>query len=154
MLQCPNNLSGIRRGFRHLLVVATLVFLDPAAPMARTQDHSSDDLRKLNQSVDALIKRVAPSVVQILVTGYGPLEEGDRGNTNSLIGRQRAIGSGFVIDASGYIVTNAHVVSGAERVQVVLPDPMSRARSRRRSPRVLALFPPGLPAYRKNSILR
>src|SRR5205807_6948369 len=35
---------------------------------------------------------------------------------------QRAIGSGFVIDPRGYIVTNAHVVKGAQRVQVVLPS--------------------------------
>lgn len=82
----------------------------------------TDDLRKLNKSVDALIKKVSPSVVQILVTGYGPLEEGDHGNTTAVIGRQRAIGSGFVIDSSGYIVTNAHVVNGAQRVQVVLPN--------------------------------
>jgi serine protease Do len=82
----------------------------------------TDDLRKLNRSVDALIKKVSPSVVQILVTGYGPLE-GERGNTASVIGRQRAIGSGFVIDPSGYIVTNAHVVNGAQRVQVVLSNP-------------------------------
>jgi serine protease Do len=38
-----------------------------------------------------------------------------------VIGRQRAIGSGFVIDPAGYIMTNAHVVNGAQRVQVVLP---------------------------------
>jgi serine protease Do len=82
----------------------------------------TDELGKLNQSVNALIKKVSPSVVQILVTGYGPLEEGERGNTTSVIGRQRAIGSGFVIDPSGYIVTNAHVVNGAQRVRVVLPD--------------------------------
>src|SRR6266852_3922664 len=80
----------------------------------------TDDLHKLNESVDALIKKVSPSVVQILVTGYGPLES-ERGNTGVVIGRQRAIGSGFVIDSGGYIITNAHVVSGAQRVQVVLP---------------------------------
>jgi serine protease Do len=82
---------------------------------------SGDALHKLNESIDSLIKKVSPSVVQILVTGYGPLEEGDRGSTSVIIGRQRAIGSGFVIDPSGYIVTNAHVVTGAQRVRVVLP---------------------------------
>ena len=35
--------------------------------------------------------------------------------------RQRAIGSGFVIDPDGYIMTNAHVVANAQRVQVLLP---------------------------------
>ena len=92
----------------------------PAAD-AQSRDRSTDALRKLNESVDALIKKVSPSVVQILVTGYGPLEDAERGNTTAVIGRQRAIGSGFVIDPSGYIVTNAHVVKGAQRVQVVLP---------------------------------
>jgi serine protease Do len=88
---------------------------------ALREEPRTDELRKLNESVNALIKRVSPSVVQILVTGYGPLEGGERGNAASVIGRQRAIGSGFVIDRSGYIVTNAHVVNGAQRVQVVLP---------------------------------
>jgi serine protease Do len=93
------------------------------APLASAQsaENSGDTLHKLNESVDALIKKVSPSVVQILVTGYGPLEEGDRSSTAVIIGRQRAIGSGFVIDPSGYIVTNAHVVNGAQRVRVVLP---------------------------------
>ena len=35
----------------------------------------TDELRKLNESAAALVKKVSPSVVQILVTGYGPLEE-------------------------------------------------------------------------------
>ena len=81
----------------------------------------TDELRKLNESAGALIKKVSPSVVQILVTGYGPLEEGEKGSASAVIGRQRAIGSGFVVESSGYIMTNAHVVNGAQRVQVVLP---------------------------------
>jgi serine protease Do len=127
MRQCPNCLSSqssrTSRRSRSLLAVVTFVFLGYRAPLARAQERSSDDLRRLNQSVDALVKRVSPSVVQILVSGYGPLEETDHGNTNSIVGRQRAIGSGFVIDEAGYIVTNAHVVRGAERLQVVLPNP-------------------------------
>jgi serine protease Do len=60
-------------------------------------------------------------VVQILVTSYGAREEGLRGDANVVVGRQRSMGSGFVIDPDGYIMTNAHVVSGAQRVQIALP---------------------------------
>ncbi len=34
----------------------------------------------------------------------------------------RALGSGFIIDPAGYIVTNNHVVDGASKVQVILND--------------------------------
>src|SRR5260370_742594 len=71
------------------------------------------------------IKKVLPSVVQILVTGYGPIDSSERSNAAVVIGRQRAIGSGFVIDPAGYIITNAHVVTGAQRVQVVVPEGVS-----------------------------
>ena len=33
-----------------------------------------------------------------------------------------ALGSGFIIDPSGYVVTNNHVVGNAEKVQVILQD--------------------------------
>jgi serine protease Do len=59
--------------------------------------------------------------VQILVTSYGAREESGRGDAGVVMGRQRSVGSGFVIDGDGYIMTNAHVVSGAQRVQIVLP---------------------------------
>src|SRR5713226_5188468 len=107
---------------RALFGSALFLLVHLPAAGAQSRDHSTDALRKLNESVDALIKKVSPSVVQILVTGYGPIESGERGNTATVIGRQRAIGSGFVIDPTGYNVTNAHVVAGAQRVQVVVPE--------------------------------
>lgn len=36
--------------------------------------------------------------------------------------QQRGTGSGFIISAGGQILTNAHVVDGADRVQVILKD--------------------------------
>jgi len=105
---------------RAATVLFSLALFLTASSRAQAQDRSTDALRRLNESVEALIRRVSPSVVQILVTGYGPLEETDHGNAGVVIGRQRAIGSGFIIDPNGYIITNAHVVNGAQRVQVLL----------------------------------
>jgi len=115
--------KGNRRIRRGLFAAAALLCFGSLAGQVHAQERrSTEELRKLNESVDALIRKVSPSVVQILVTGYGQIEEGEHGNTGVVIGRQRAIGSGFVVDPSGYILTNAHVVSGAQRVQVVLSN--------------------------------
>jgi serine protease Do len=86
---------------------------------------AANPLRDLNASVEELALQVSMSVVQVLVTGYGPIDDGrSRGGEAGLkIGRQRSIGSGAIIAADGYIVTNAHVVAGATRVQVVLHGP-------------------------------
>lgn len=36
--------------------------------------------------------------------------------------KQQAMGSGFIIDIKGYIVTNNHVVEGADKIKVILKD--------------------------------
>jgi serine protease Do len=78
-----------------------------------------DFLHQLDNSVESLVQQVSPAVVQILVTGYGTVEQ--HGHTDTaLIGRQRILGSGVIVDPEGYIITNAHVVEGAETVRVVL----------------------------------
>ena len=77
-------------------------------------------LQQLNGALESLSARVSPAVVQILVTGYGSLKEEDRSQT-ALIVRQHAVGSGVIVDSNGYIMTNAHVVEGAQRIRVALP---------------------------------
>src|SRR5260370_30605901 len=77
-------------------------------------------LRQFSNSLEDLVSRVSPAVVQIQASGLEPVE-GKSGV--ALIVQQRAIASGVIVDADGYIVTNAHVVEGAQQIRVVLPMP-------------------------------
>jgi len=93
-----------------------------AKPQAKP-DESAGALVQLNNALESLAARVSPAVVQILVTGYGPLREEDKSQTAFIV-RQHAVGSGVIVDSNGYIMTNAHVVEGAQRIRVALPLPM------------------------------
>ncbi len=85
---------------------------------AKLSSASIDVLRDLDQAVDNIAEQVLPAVVQILVSGFGPSHEQRDGE--NVIQRQRGIGSGVIVDPNGYVITNAHVVTGAQRIQVVM----------------------------------
>ena len=68
-------------------------------------------------SVADIVKRTAKGVVEITVTSAGQTSPfGGDGQS------QQAQGSGFVFDKQGHIVTNQHVVDGAESVSVKFSD--------------------------------
>lgn len=92
------------------------------------------------EALPDLVERLLPAVVSIAVThggtqgnvsGRNRVPEGspferhfreyfDRRQPN--LRRGRAVGSGFIISADGYIVTNHHVIKNASQVQIVMTD--------------------------------
>ena len=67
---------------------------------------SSDTLGAMRE---AAVRNVRPAVVQVnVVTASG-----------------EGLGSGVILDSRGYIVTNNHVITGAQRIQVMLYDGIS-----------------------------
>ena len=93
-----------------------------AAGQAARSVPSTQTLDLLSTAFEDLSRRVSPSVVQVVVTGYGSLDE-EAPSADALLGLRRTGGSGVILDAGGYIVTNSHVIEGARRVQIVLPRP-------------------------------
>jgi serine protease Do len=92
--------------------------------------------------VATLVAKVKPSVVNITTVQEVKVPRGDGPDLGQLfpfmdprqipglrrhpggdeVTRQQALGSGFLVDTQGHVVTNAHVVDGADAVKVKLAD--------------------------------
>ncbi len=101
------------------------------------------EIRMIPESFSALAEMASPAVVNIRTvrtekTGNifrqfhkGPFGEDDQMEDffNKFFNqnqpkefKQRSLGSGFIIDKDGYIVTNNHVVENADKIKVILKD--------------------------------
>ncbi len=92
-----------------IYVLATGTTLQPRSASAAAQMPVDES------TITAIYATYSPAVVEIKVTSQTP---GIRGGGFMQSGQ----GSGFVIDATGNILTNNHVVDGATTVQVVFKD--------------------------------
>ena len=87
--------------------------------LGQTQPAPVNPLKQLSESLEALAENVSPTVVQIFTTGFAAVAGQDLMQTGEVTAR-RTTGSGVLVHPEGYIVTNAHVVAGAQRVRVLL----------------------------------
>src|ERR1700722_14356767 len=97
------TLSRLRRIISRMGVtfLASLpLLLSPGIARAQTAQKSPapDLLHQLNSSIEALVQRVSPTVVQVQVTGYGSTQESNQGQTSLVISKQRSVGSGVIVD--------------------------------------------------------
>ena len=94
----------------------TIVFDDSAStatPPQVTVTNAAAAASSSTETVGDIYKSAGDSVVEITVTSAGQASPmGGNGGT------QQATGSGFVYDTQGHVVTNQHVVDGAQSVSV------------------------------------
>jgi serine protease Do len=110
----------MRRVMAAGLVAAAGALATPeASAQARAQaPPRAVTLSEISASFEALAAQVGSSTVQVLASGL--VVDPDATAGDATVERRRASGSGVVLDATGYVMTNYHVVQGARRVQVVL----------------------------------
>ena len=89
------------------------------APAAPSTGNGNGVGKALSVSFRSAVERAAPSVLTVhsaRTAARGPLGLGGR----TLL--SQGLGSGVLIDRDGYVVTNNHVVAGANELAVALPD--------------------------------
>jgi serine protease Do len=104
--------------FRTVAGVLVVLASCHAPAWAQTTKTPARGLTELSQSLQDLSDRVSRSVVQVFVTGYPEPNEDDQTSAEPML--ERSSGSGVIVDPEGYIVTNAHVVARATRLEVEL----------------------------------
>jgi serine protease Do len=120
---------GVRNCRAGVVVLAAALILIPgmsawaAEPLWKDSAGAAPpaDIARLNNYLNELAERMKPTLVQIRVKRA--VEVRAEGQDPFHGPEERASsGSGFVIRQDGHLVTNAHVVSDAERIQVKLSD--------------------------------
>ncbi len=98
--------ESVRKDMLIVVVLLTALLGVTAEVHARPADRDA---------LPAMVRRVLPAVVSITTRQI----EYDEFNHPTPV---RGLGSGFIIDRRGYILTNNHVVDGAEQIRVTLTD--------------------------------
>ncbi len=125
------------RALSRLFVLAAALLVAAAAPVLAEEKAVPESRQEIEISFAPLVKKTAPAVVNIYARRVvrqqaSPLFDDPifrrffgegmpfPGMTRERV--QNALGSGVIVDASGIIVTNHHVIEGADQITVALSD--------------------------------
>ncbi|MET4806288.1 DegQ family serine endoprotease [Limibacillus sp. MBR-115] len=116
-----------------LFMMLQVVSWGPASALAQQVPSSQEEIQL---SFAPVVKKAAPAVVNIFTSRVtrsrpsSPLFDdpffkrffGDTFKVPEKERKQNALGSGVIVDPSGLIITNHHVIAGADEIKVVLAD--------------------------------
>jgi serine protease Do len=182
MLREPSRAPWVRSALTSAAAVACLV-LAPALPAVAQGGVAAASVRGLPDFTD-LVDQVGPSVVNIrtlekasasdssadeqmleffrrfgIPVPPGATPRGRQERNGQEEAQPRGVGSGFILSADGLIMTNAHVVDGADELIVTLPDKREfKAKivgaDKRTDVAVVKIDATGLPAVRIGDVNR
>ncbi|WP_188907365.1 DegQ family serine endoprotease [Aureimonas endophytica] len=126
-------LAGLGSGSVRALAETPLPIV-PATPAAQAGAVVPGDAAQMKMSFAPLVKKSAPAVVNVYAAKTLPQQRSPFAGDplfEQFFGRQMqrqrprvqsSLGSGVIVDSSGLIVTNNHVVADADEVRVALAD--------------------------------
>lgn len=110
--------------------VLDLVSAPTVEPSQTSRSPSPDNdqlLDAYSRAVTGVVKKAAPAVVFIEVMHKAPQPQPNAQDQRRPRGPQGGSGSGFIFTPDGFILTNSHVVHGADSIRVTLADGRSFA---------------------------
>ncbi|MGO3701611.1 MAG: S1C family serine protease [Candidatus Saccharimonadales bacterium] len=84
---------------------------EPLTSLRNTEDDGNTIMLESEESIAKVAQKISPSVVSITTTSSG----------RQML-QQQGAGTGIIVSKDGYVVTNKHVVSGAQKATVSLSD--------------------------------
>ncbi len=94
---------------------------------AQTPPKRAAALAEYSAAIEELIDSASPSVVQIDVHSRVAVDS-DEGRRTGFFAKQWGSGSGVIIEPSGFILTNSHVIEGSSEIDVSVADTSNPAK--------------------------